>query len=231
MIGLCGLIRWPDIDGAEELEVAYLLAPESWGRGLGTEAATAIRDHAIAELGRVDWSPASIPDNLASIRVATKIGMAYEKTFTYERPADVVVLPGRRATRVRPSTDARGLCLDRFDEVVAGPFVPGELDQALGRGRLAELQEAAVAELLLAEVGLVPGEAGSSDRTAPTAPSLPAASRTTERNSANASSRSPCSGRETSGSPLAGPRPARPRCARRGGAAARRRRGTRSRPR
>jgi RimJ/RimL family protein N-acetyltransferase len=25
-IGLCGLILWPDLDGAEELEVAYLLA-------------------------------------------------------------------------------------------------------------------------------------------------------------------------------------------------------------
>lgn len=84
MIGLCGLIRWPDIDGVEELEVAYLLAREAWGRGLGTEAATAIRDHAVDELGSTRLVSCIYPDNHASIRVATKVGMHFEKTFTYE---------------------------------------------------------------------------------------------------------------------------------------------------
>ncbi|HEY6566770.1 MAG TPA: GNAT family N-acetyltransferase [Actinomycetota bacterium] len=84
MIGLCGLIRWPDIDGVEELEVAYLLARDAWGRGLGTEAATAIRDHAIEHLGRTRLISCIYPDNHASIRVATKVGMHFEKTFTYE---------------------------------------------------------------------------------------------------------------------------------------------------
>ena len=37
-IGRCGLLPWT-IDGREEVEVAYLLAKEHWGRGLGTEAA------------------------------------------------------------------------------------------------------------------------------------------------------------------------------------------------
>lgn len=83
MIGLCGLIRWPDIDGVEELEVAYLLAREAWGRGLGTEAVTTIRDHAIDHLGRTRLVSCIYPDNHASIRVATKVGMAFEKTLTY----------------------------------------------------------------------------------------------------------------------------------------------------
>jgi [ribosomal protein S5]-alanine N-acetyltransferase len=87
MIGLCGLIRWPDIDGAEELEVAYLLARDAWGRGLGTEAATAIRDHAIDDLGRRRLVSCIYPDNEASIKVATAIGMTFEKTFTYEGSA------------------------------------------------------------------------------------------------------------------------------------------------
>jgi RimJ/RimL family protein N-acetyltransferase len=43
MIGLCGLIDWPDIDGRPEVEVAYLLRRDAWGRGFATEAATAIR--------------------------------------------------------------------------------------------------------------------------------------------------------------------------------------------
>jgi [ribosomal protein S5]-alanine N-acetyltransferase len=84
MIGLCGLIPWPDIDGEPELEVAYLLARSAWGRGLGTEVAGAIRDHALGALGRERVVSCIFPDNAASIRVATKIGMAYEKDFTYE---------------------------------------------------------------------------------------------------------------------------------------------------
>jgi ribosomal-protein-alanine N-acetyltransferase len=82
MIGLCGLILWPDIDGDEEVEVAYLLARDAWGRGYATEAAAAIRDHALG-LG-VD-GPVSLiyPDNAASIRVAEKTGMAYEKDVPF----------------------------------------------------------------------------------------------------------------------------------------------------
>lgn len=83
MIGLCGLIRWPDIDGVEELEVAYLLDRPAWGRGLGTEAAAAMRDHAVEHLGRRRLVSCIYPDNLASIGVATKIGMTFEKTFDH----------------------------------------------------------------------------------------------------------------------------------------------------
>ena len=107
MIGLCGFIRWPDIDGTEELEVAYLLARESWGRGLGTEAASAIRDHATGELGRRRLVSCIYPDNLASARVATKIGMAYEKTFSYEgQPMSLYSLEIEEP-RLRPSTPLR----------------------------------------------------------------------------------------------------------------------------
>ena len=84
VIGLCGLIVWPDIDGTEELEVAYLLAREAWGRGLGTEVAGAIRDWAVRELGRTRLVSCIYPEHSASIHVAEKIGMRYEKRFLYE---------------------------------------------------------------------------------------------------------------------------------------------------
>ncbi len=83
MIGVCGLIVWPDIDGAEELEVAYLLARPWWGRGLATEVARAIRHHARDQLGRDRLVSCIYPDNTASIRVAEKIGMHYEKDFDW----------------------------------------------------------------------------------------------------------------------------------------------------
>lgn len=84
MVGLCGLIVWPDIEGTEELEVAYLLAREAWGRGLGTEVAGAIRDWAVRELGRRRLVSCIYPEHSASIHVAQKIGMRYEKDFLYE---------------------------------------------------------------------------------------------------------------------------------------------------
>jgi ribosomal-protein-alanine N-acetyltransferase len=84
MVGLCGLILWPDIDGVEELEVAYLLARGAWGRGLATEAAAAIRDHAVARLGRHRLVSCIYPAHTASIHVAEKVGMRHEKDFDYE---------------------------------------------------------------------------------------------------------------------------------------------------
>ena len=80
--------------------------------------------------------------------------------------------PATRRTRAgRRVSGAR----DR-QEVVVGVGAPLQVDRAAGGGGLAELQEAAVAELLLAEVRPGPGAAGSSARTAPPAPPPPARS-------------------------------------------------------
>ena len=40
-IGRCGLLPWV-IEGRQEVEVAYTIARNYWGQGLGTEAAQAI---------------------------------------------------------------------------------------------------------------------------------------------------------------------------------------------
>jgi len=77
MIGVCGLILWPSMGGHEELEVAYLLAHDAWGKGFATEAATAIRDFGRAI--RPDLVSLIYPDNAASINVARKLGMVWEK--------------------------------------------------------------------------------------------------------------------------------------------------------
>jgi RimJ/RimL family protein N-acetyltransferase len=82
MIGLCGLILWPDIEGREELEVSYILARDAWGRGYATEAAAAVRD--VGRTIRPDLVSLIYPDNAASIRVAHKIGMTYEKDVDFQ---------------------------------------------------------------------------------------------------------------------------------------------------
>jgi ribosomal-protein-alanine N-acetyltransferase len=81
MVGVCGLILWPNIDGNEELEVAYLFAKPYWGKGYATEVATVILQQALEM--RPDPVSLIYPDNAASIAVATKIGMAYEKDVAF----------------------------------------------------------------------------------------------------------------------------------------------------
>ena len=77
-IGRCGLLPWT-IDGRAEVEVAYMLAKEYWGQGLGTEVARAILYYGFEQLRLSRLICLIDRDNLASIRVATKIGMTFEK--------------------------------------------------------------------------------------------------------------------------------------------------------
>lgn len=73
-IGRCGLLPW-EIGGRTEVEVAYLLDKECWGRGLATEAAQAIIAYAFDTLPVERLICMFDPENDASRRVATKVGM------------------------------------------------------------------------------------------------------------------------------------------------------------
>ncbi|HEY6074466.1 MAG TPA: GNAT family N-acetyltransferase [Anaerolineales bacterium] len=77
-IGRCGLLPWT-LDGQEEVEVAYLIAPEFQGQGLATEAAQAILNYGFETLSLPRLVCLIDAENLASIRVAEKIGMRFEK--------------------------------------------------------------------------------------------------------------------------------------------------------
>jgi len=81
LIGRCGLLAW-NLDGQLEVEVGYHLARPYWGRGLATEAARAIRDYGMDRLGFDRLISLIRPDNIASQRVALKIGMQHEKDIT-----------------------------------------------------------------------------------------------------------------------------------------------------
>lgn len=77
-IGRCGLLPWT-IDGQSEVEVAYLIAKEYWGQGLGSEAAQAIVRYGFEQVGLSRLICLIEEENQASQRVATKIGMAFER--------------------------------------------------------------------------------------------------------------------------------------------------------
>ena len=77
-IGRSGLLPWT-IDGQDEVEVAYTIARPYWGRGLGTEVAAAILRYGFDRLGLARRICLIEPENIASQRVAEKIGMKLEK--------------------------------------------------------------------------------------------------------------------------------------------------------
>lgn len=78
-IGRCGLLPWT-IEDRQEVEVAYTIARAHWGQGLGTEAAQAILEYGFGKLNLSRLVSLIEPENVASQRVAEKIGMLYEKT-------------------------------------------------------------------------------------------------------------------------------------------------------
>ncbi len=82
-IGRCGLL-WQVFDDVQEVEVAYTIARPYWGRGLATEAARALKDHGFRDHNFPRLISIIHPDNIASIRVAEKNGMLYERDVEFE---------------------------------------------------------------------------------------------------------------------------------------------------
>ncbi len=115
LIGRCGLLPWPvavsdravlGLDPPEErptpgrlceVEVAYLLAKEHWGRGLATEAARAIAAFGFATLDVNRLICLIDEENVASLGVAAKIGM----NIVGDVEIDNEVFPLRAITRER----------------------------------------------------------------------------------------------------------------------------------
>jgi ribosomal-protein-alanine N-acetyltransferase len=117
MIGRCGLLPWRAVPTATgelilrpadehpvggatyEVELAYLLAKEQWGRGLASEAARAIVNHAFGSLRLPRLICLFDPQNHASRRVAEHVG------FTFERD---VTMDGERQPMYSLRADAEG---------------------------------------------------------------------------------------------------------------------------
>jgi RimJ/RimL family protein N-acetyltransferase len=77
-IGRCGLLPWT-IEGQDEVEVAYMIARDHWRQGLGSEVAQGILQYGFEQLGLSRLICLIDKDNEASIKVATGMGMTFEK--------------------------------------------------------------------------------------------------------------------------------------------------------
>jgi RimJ/RimL family protein N-acetyltransferase len=67
------------LDGEVETELGWKLGHEHWGSGYATEAAAACRDWTLGELARTRLISLIALENVASIRVAEKIGESFER--------------------------------------------------------------------------------------------------------------------------------------------------------
>lgn len=77
-IGHAGLVK-QTIEGAEELEIGYWIARDHWGQGYAKEAAKALREYGIKQLGKKRFISLIQTGNTASRKVAEHIGMRLEK--------------------------------------------------------------------------------------------------------------------------------------------------------
>jgi RimJ/RimL family protein N-acetyltransferase len=82
-IGRCGLIPWT-IDGALEIEVAYLLDKQYWKQGLGAEAARALVCYGFEQLRLPRLIALIDPAHRASIRTAESAGLRFEREIELE---------------------------------------------------------------------------------------------------------------------------------------------------
>ena len=92
LLGLCGLSPSAETGATQ---IGWRLLPHAWGRGVATEAAEAVLARALGPLGLAAVVALIHPDNLASIRVAEKVGMARVGVARFRGVTQLVYRSGR----------------------------------------------------------------------------------------------------------------------------------------
>jgi RimJ/RimL family protein N-acetyltransferase len=92
---LIGISGTQPLGTTGDLEIGWIFARETWGRGYATEAGSAAMQHVLGPLGRTRVVAIIDPDNEPSKAVAARLGMQWEARYVgaqlgYRLP-DVVV--------------------------------------------------------------------------------------------------------------------------------------------
>ncbi len=80
LLGYCGLACPAESPG---VELVYMLGRGAWGRGLASEASTAVLRYGFEELGLERVYAITMPGNLRSRRVLERLGMEYLRDDRY----------------------------------------------------------------------------------------------------------------------------------------------------
>jgi RimJ/RimL family protein N-acetyltransferase len=89
VVGDCGLLD-KEVGGKPAIELVYVIRRASWGQGYATEIAQPLKQHTFERLGLSRLVALIEPGNVASERVAIKVGMRLEKEVV--RPGGAVRL-------------------------------------------------------------------------------------------------------------------------------------------
>jgi [ribosomal protein S5]-alanine N-acetyltransferase len=79
-----GLLRTLPLDGVDEIELGYGLAPSHWGRGLATELTKKLIELGYRELAAPSIVALTHQDNLGSRRVLEKCGLHHQRDLAFE---------------------------------------------------------------------------------------------------------------------------------------------------
>lgn len=69
------------------VEIGWRLSADHWGRGYATEAARAVAGFAFGQLGLSELVSFTVPANLRSRAVMTRLGMRHDPTDDFEHPS------------------------------------------------------------------------------------------------------------------------------------------------
>jgi RimJ/RimL family protein N-acetyltransferase len=76
LVGFSGLKYLEDL---QEVDVGYRFLPDCWGKGYATESAKVLMQQGILEHGITRIIGLVQPENLASVRVLSKLGLTFER--------------------------------------------------------------------------------------------------------------------------------------------------------
>ncbi|MFN6572500.1 GNAT family N-acetyltransferase [Dendronalium sp. ChiSLP03b] len=77
------ITNWYHIAGNDEVELAYSLVAEFWGKGLATEMGEAILKVGFEQIGLPEIVCFTMTTNFASQRVMQKLGFQYERDIVH----------------------------------------------------------------------------------------------------------------------------------------------------
>ena len=80
LIGMCGFLQQD-----EEIDFGYRYAAETWGKGIGYEAANKVLNYGLEHLKLKKICAGVAIENIPSIKILEKLGFKFEKNFFFDQ--------------------------------------------------------------------------------------------------------------------------------------------------
>jgi RimJ/RimL family protein N-acetyltransferase len=96
-----GGLRHVNVGGSAEVELAYALMAEFWGRGLATEMADAVLALGLDRFGLTDIAAFTLTTNRASRHVMEKAGLCYDRDILHGGLSHVLYRIAAESPRAR----------------------------------------------------------------------------------------------------------------------------------